>query len=85
MESDQGHFQVAYELASVLHRYIQLVDGFRTHVNTIKGIMLAKYLLGYSVKKLPHSKLLKSMLQDILYIYCATGSLVHRSGREPSQ
>ncbi|KAJ5105309.1 hypothetical protein NUU61_002656 [Penicillium alfredii] len=79
-EVEQGHFAEAYELASILHRFIQHVDGFRTHINTREGIQLAKYLLGHGIKKSPDAKLAKAMsellravLQDILYVYRVTG------------
>ncbi|KAJ6052157.1 hypothetical protein N7499_011539 [Penicillium canescens] len=79
-EIEQGHFQEAYELSSILHKFIQQVDGFSTHSNTKEGILLAKYLLGHGVKKSPDAKLVKAMselsrvvLQDILIVYRATG------------
>jgi tetratricopeptide (TPR) repeat protein len=79
-EIEQGHFQEAYELSSILHKFIQQADGFSTHSNTKEGILLAKYLLGHGVKKSPDAKLVKAMselsrivLQDILIMYRATG------------
>jgi hypothetical protein len=79
-EIEQGHFQEAYEVSTILHRFIQQVDGFSTQSNTKEGILLAKYLLGYGVKKSPDAKLIKAMselsrvvLQDILNVYRATG------------
>ncbi|KAJ5776103.1 uncharacterized protein N7511_001114 [Penicillium nucicola] len=75
-EIEQGHFQEAYELSSILHKFIQQIDGFSTHSNTKDGILLAKYLLGHGVKKSPDAKLVKAMhelsrvvLQDILIVY----------------